>query len=662
MANKIKLKRSNTGGSAPTAGQLDTGEVALNMVDRLLYFKDPSANIKSLDIADLNSFTTSDLTEGTNLYYTDARFDSRLATKTTDNLTEGTNLYYTDARFDARLSTKNTGDLAEGLNLYYTDARARGAISATGDLSYNSTTGVISYTESVNSVNGATGVVVLDTDDVSEGTTNLYYTDARVDAHLNTPTAASGEFLSWTGTDYDWVAGGGGATDLDSLTDVTITTVLDNQLLAYDSGSSQWLNTSSITTVGFENAATSFGEALIASRTNSSGNYGASFQNSKSSTLADGDFSTAAGFAIKPSTGSTAYPGFIHGEYHGTLGNRLHFKLYNDGVSTFGTNTGLKLGENDAEFFDGDLTLLTAGGSQTIGSATGNIILSPFTSSQVSIDQVDTNATLTLNNANPTIANNDYLGSLNFAKSGTSLSRIDTKITDTGSGTEDTQLEFYIRNNGGDNVIMVMDPSRTNVSSNLDVQSKWLQVQHSSATPTQYMFRSHNHGSGQLVGQIEFWGQDSTASSLRYSRISSRADDNTAGSIDSSIEFQVSDNGFLFTAAKIDKSGIELVGYRETANTPASSGTIAPDPAGGTYGVITLSGNITFNGFTNPIAGQSYTLVIKQPSSGGPYTLTSSMLFSGAGKTLSVAANAVDVMTVFYDGTNYYASLTLGYA
>lgn len=31
-----------------------------------------------------------------------------------------------------------------------------------------------------------------------------------VDAHLNTSTAASGEVLSWTGTDYDWIAAGGG--------------------------------------------------------------------------------------------------------------------------------------------------------------------------------------------------------------------------------------------------------------------------------------------------------------------------------------------------------------------------------------------------------------------------------------------------------------------
>ena len=79
---------------------------------------------------------TDDLTEGsTNLYYTDARADARIAAATTDDLTEGsTNLYYTNARADARialqvganldLSSKDTDDLSEGAsNLYYTDAR-----------------------------------------------------------------------------------------------------------------------------------------------------------------------------------------------------------------------------------------------------------------------------------------------------------------------------------------------------------------------------------------------------------------------------------------------------------------------------------------------------------------------------------------------------------
>jgi len=47
------------------------------------------------------------------------------------------------------------------------------------------------------------------------------YSDTDVDTHLNTSTASANEVLSWTGTDYDWVAqsggGGGDATTLDSL-------------------------------------------------------------------------------------------------------------------------------------------------------------------------------------------------------------------------------------------------------------------------------------------------------------------------------------------------------------------------------------------------------------------------------------------------------------
>ena len=53
--------------------------------------------------------------------------------KTTDDLSEGSNLYYTDARFDSkRMGSKTTDNLNEGSNnLYHTDARARGAISVT---------------------------------------------------------------------------------------------------------------------------------------------------------------------------------------------------------------------------------------------------------------------------------------------------------------------------------------------------------------------------------------------------------------------------------------------------------------------------------------------------------------------------------------------------
>src|SRR6056300_27579 len=63
---------------------------------------------------------------------------------TTAHITEGSNLYYTDARADARITAATTSDLSEGTNLYYTDARARDAVSVSGNaLSYNSSTGVI---------------------------------------------------------------------------------------------------------------------------------------------------------------------------------------------------------------------------------------------------------------------------------------------------------------------------------------------------------------------------------------------------------------------------------------------------------------------------------------------------------------------------------------
>lgn len=94
----------------------------------------------------------------------------------------------------------------------------------------------------------------------------------------------------------------------------------------------------------------------------------------------------------------------------------------------------------------------------------------------------------------------------------------------------------------------------------------------------------------------------------------------------------------------------------------STTGTITPDAALGTIQSITLTGNITFNAFTTPIAGETITMIIKQPASGGPYTLTSTMLFAGASKTLSTAANAVDILSVTYDGTNYWASLSKGYA
>jgi hypothetical protein len=69
---------------------------------------------------------------------------------TTSDVGEGTNLYYTSGRFDTAFSGKDTDDLAEGAtNQYFTNSRSRSAISLTttnsSELSYDSGTGVFSY-------------------------------------------------------------------------------------------------------------------------------------------------------------------------------------------------------------------------------------------------------------------------------------------------------------------------------------------------------------------------------------------------------------------------------------------------------------------------------------------------------------------------------------
>ena len=87
--------------------------------------------------------------------YTDA--DARGAVSAADDLNynASTGVFsvttYKSADFDTDFAAKDTADLAEGSNLYYTDARARAAVSVTdaggdGSLSYNSSTGVITYT------------------------------------------------------------------------------------------------------------------------------------------------------------------------------------------------------------------------------------------------------------------------------------------------------------------------------------------------------------------------------------------------------------------------------------------------------------------------------------------------------------------------------------
>ncbi len=253
--------------------------------------------------------TTSDIAEGTNLYYTDARAraahsggtgisynsgtgaiavdTSTIATQTyvntkvadlvgstpatLDTLQElataigndpnyattlttlvGTKLNTADfsSTADTWLGTKSTTNVAEGTNLYFTTARARSAISAGGNLSYNSTTGVVSYTTPT-------------TDSVAEGTTNLYFTTTRANTAFDNRLALKSTSDLSEGTNKYFtdararaaISVSGGATynsttgvinvpaptvTLDGLDDVVINSPVAQQVLKFNG--SQWVN------------------------------------------------------------------------------------------------------------------------------------------------------------------------------------------------------------------------------------------------------------------------------------------------------------------------------------------------------------------------------------------------------------------------------------
>ena len=134
-------------------------------------------------VSTLSNHDTADLAEGSNLYYTQARFNSAFTAKSSSDLSEGTNLYYTDARFNTAFSAKNTGNLTEGSNLYYTSARAntdfdtRLATKNTANLAEGSN---LYYTQA--RFNSA--FTAKSSSDLSEGT-NLYYTTARANSAID---------------------------------------------------------------------------------------------------------------------------------------------------------------------------------------------------------------------------------------------------------------------------------------------------------------------------------------------------------------------------------------------------------------------------------------------------------------------------------------------
>ena len=192
-------------------------------------------------LQDLSASTTDDLAEGlTNLYYTQARFDTAFISKTTTDLTEGVNLYYTDVRVRTHVESQ---DLDLGTNKVLFSNMYANLVDLPSATSYH---GMFAHVHGTGKAYYAHSGSWIELANVSEIPTT--YTDSDVDTHLNTSTATTGQTLIWNGIDYSWGTPPAGYADSDVDTHLNTSTATSNQVLSWDGTDYDWIAQSSVTT------------------------------------------------------------------------------------------------------------------------------------------------------------------------------------------------------------------------------------------------------------------------------------------------------------------------------------------------------------------------------------------------------------------------------
>ena len=335
MALDIKLKRSHTHSNIPTTSDLSEGEFAVNTYDRKLYMRDGSSNIVTvanhyatefesatkvlyvtvatkdanhpyngvgsnngykingvfspylhliprntyrfdqsdstnanhplrfyLDSSKTTQYTTGVTTSGTpgnsgaytqivvgdttppvlhyqcsshaNMGWAVFNNTRNLTNFDTDDLSEGSsNLYFTNARADARIAAATTDDLSEGsTNLYHTTTRVNSAIDARVTNTFINNLSGISVDTSGNAATATALATARDIHGVSfDGTGNIDLTEVIQDTvgamfSGNTETNITATYQDSDGT-IDLIASGG-STDLNSLSAGVINTANDS--------------------------------------------------------------------------------------------------------------------------------------------------------------------------------------------------------------------------------------------------------------------------------------------------------------------------------------------------------------------------------------------------------------------------------------------------
>ena len=346
MANRIKLKRSSVSGNLPDTSDIEVGEVALNMADQTIHYRDASDNIKGIvhdsasNLETEGDFTmdaagTFDVTNATAFNVT-AEHHNGFGIGSLPNLTRKRrgNLGTVKSALSFKLEeTDNSGTMINASN------------GAGADMAYFVNDGEI----------GNVGIRAKTAASNGDNTLDVANSESEFVVYLRAPTQ---ETVFSVNHDSAQLFNN----DIILETDGTDQTIQTPGSLTLDAGGFVH------TTAGFRNTASDYATRMIASCPGQ--NNALAIENDRTETLSNihGDASASISFQTDASDG-TVYHGIIYQQWDPDDDDgpvSLVAKVYDDGVSTFDLKTAFKAQQQKFTILDYDLEFNSDGTNQSI--------------------------------------------------------------------------------------------------------------------------------------------------------------------------------------------------------------------------------------------------------------------------------------------------------